>query len=57
MTDLKKLLTEQKEAIVKDLDQVKHDEFTLKVRKSKLTKMLKQVNSALELATEETPKP
>lgn len=56
MEDLTQLLKAQKEQIVKELDQVKHEEFTLKVKRSKLQKMLSAVDKQITLATEETKK-
>lgn len=53
METLTKMLNDQKDLILKDLKQIEHDEFELKVKKAKLTKMLKTIDKQVTTATEE----
>lgn len=56
MEKLTQLFNAQKEQIEKDLKQIDDDEWKLKVQRSKLSKMLKQVNKQLETAADEKEK-
>lgn len=50
MQELNAMLESQKEAIEKELKEIGHKEFELKVNKSKLNKMLTVINRQLATA-------
>ena len=53
MQQLKDMLTQQKAQIEKDLEQVGHNMYTLKIQEVRLKKMLKNVDAQIKLTEDE----